>query len=369
MKKVLALVLAFVMLGSLCAGISAASVENCSDAACAHVAAIGTTHYDTLVEAVAAVQAGETVQLLKEASGCGIIVPSNSSFTLDFGGHTYTVNQNPLAGSAGTQSQAFQLLKDSTLLFKNGAIVGDHAGIRMLIQNYSNLTLENMTLDSTRGTNAVSYVMSNNCGNMNISGSTSITAKSGAVAFDVYGGFGSYTAPTVTVNTTGTITGKVEVAKSSGNAAGLELNIENANVVGELSVDSTLADGVNLTGGSYSSDVSEFVAEDKVQIVKSNRSGFKVGDEADAQAKAENGTYYENLNDAMEENDKVFVIGQLPEGTEVTVPAGKTLVVGDQELSGGSYVANADGALVVKPTPTPTPTPSGRPNPSTGVSF
>ena len=66
MKRILALVLAFVMLGSLCTGILAASVENCSDAACAHVAAIGTTHYDTLAEAVAAVQVDVVIHVLDE---------------------------------------------------------------------------------------------------------------------------------------------------------------------------------------------------------------------------------------------------------------------------------------------------------------
>ena len=182
------------------------------------VAKINNDYYSSLADAVAAVKDGETVTLLADAEGTGIIVPSGSNFTIDFGGHTYTVSKKPLAGSPGYESQAFQLLKNSTLTFKNGTIKFDDSvanDAAMIIQNYANLTLENMVLDGSNiGKNMVyAYTLSNNSGNVNITGSTSIKASTKnaiSYAFDVCKNR-NYDAPTVTVNTTGTIDGQVEV--------------------------------------------------------------------------------------------------------------------------------------------------------------
>lgn len=177
------------------------------------VAKIGSKEYNTLSEAVTAAvsNSGCTIELLQNCSGDGIIVPSGSNFTIDFKGFTYTVNANP-AGSTGTKNQCFQLLKNSTIVMKNGSIKADLNSIRMIIQNYCNLTLTDMTLDATVGSNNVSYVLSNNCGTVTIDGSTSLKAKSGGIAFDAcWAPNKGYPAGTqITVNTTGKISGKVE---------------------------------------------------------------------------------------------------------------------------------------------------------------
>ena len=80
-----------------------------------YVAQIGETKYETLAEAFAAVtdSTATTIVLLNNCSGSGIVVPSERYITVDFGGYTYTVNSEPLAGSNGTVNQCFQLLKDS----------------------------------------------------------------------------------------------------------------------------------------------------------------------------------------------------------------------------------------------------------------
>lgn len=176
------------------------------------VATVGTTAFGSLADAVAvaATQKGSTVTLLQDASGCGIIVPSGSEFKLDFGGHTYTVKDAPLAGSTGTKNQCFQLLKDSKLTFKNGKIVADNSGIKMMIQNYSSLTLTDMTVDATEGNNNVNYVVSNNCGNVVFDGNTTIKSKPEGHAFDVCK-YGSYSEPTVTWNSTGSVVGNIEL--------------------------------------------------------------------------------------------------------------------------------------------------------------
>lgn len=69
-----------------------------------------------------------------------------------------------------------------------------------------------MNLDATQGTNSVGYVLSNNCGKVNIIGDTSITAKDGQTAFDVCYWPASYPEGTqVTVDTTGIIKGNIEL--------------------------------------------------------------------------------------------------------------------------------------------------------------
>lgn len=183
------------------------------------VAAIGSTGYTTLQDAVTSARSGDIVTLLKDTSGSGVIV--NKSITIDFGGNTYTVDQTPLAGSAGTETQAFQLLagsdkeKPNTVIMKNGTVVlpSTNNNLKMGIQNYTNLTLDNMKLDAGGNSN-ISYVLSNNNGITTITGGTVLTAADGNAAFDVYdyssNGYGNVT---VKVDNAA-ITGRIEVSSS-----------------------------------------------------------------------------------------------------------------------------------------------------------
>ena len=221
------------------------------------------TYYYTLSDAVAAAENGATITLLRDANGDGITVQGGKVFTLDFGGHSYTVDGKP-TGSEGTESQAFQLLTGSTIVFKNGKIIGDTPGVRMLIQNYCDLTLDNMTLDATVGNNNVSYSMSNNCGIVTIK-DTTITAKANSVAFDVYGGFGSYDNVTVTVDGNSVINGDIELARDTGssNTNTNTLMLKNCTINGNiLKSDGTLnfAGNVTLNGDVNVTDMTDTVA-------------------------------------------------------------------------------------------------------------
>ena len=210
----------------------------------AAVAGINGVSYDSLPEAVAAAKDGDTIKLLKDVTnGDGVIVPSGKKFTLDFANHTYTVTQN-LAGSEGTENQCFQLLKNSTLTFKNGTIKANNGNVAMIIQNYSNLTLENMLLDGASITrnDVIIYTMSNNCGNVEIK-DTKINTVSNGVAFDVYGGFRDYSDVTVTVTGSSEINGKIEVARDSGTQNKNTLNINGGTINGELKIDSSIKPG------------------------------------------------------------------------------------------------------------------------------
>lgn len=146
------------------------------------VAAIGDTYYATLADAVQAVVSGSktgTVTLRKDAAGGGIGLfnekgATNVNLTIDFGGFTYTCN-DPAVGSVGTESQGFHLEKGNTVTLKNGTIKvsPDSKKTIMLIQNYCDLTLENLNLYSD--SNATRYMISSNYGktvlkNVNIDG-------------------------------------------------------------------------------------------------------------------------------------------------------------------------------------------------------
>lgn len=210
-----------------------------------NVAKIGDTEYETLKAAFEAAKDGDTIELLGNTSGDGIVVKSGRNFTVDFGGFTYTMDGS-LVGSTGTETQAFQLLKDSTITFKNGKITSNKA--KILIQNYSNLTLENMELTAGE---TCAYVLSNNHGNVVID-NTTITPAAGKVAFDVYGGFGSYSDVTVTVTGDSVINGKIEVDRSNSlNTNKNTLNIESGILNGELAVTENENTKVSITGGSF----------------------------------------------------------------------------------------------------------------------
>ena len=148
-----------------------------------NVAKIGDIEYATLQWAVDNVTDGTetTIILLRNAEGNGVVVQSGKKIIFDLNGFTYTINGTTV-GSTGTETNGFQLLKGSEITFKNGTITSDKA--KILIQNYCNLILEDVTLD---GANlAGPYTLSNNCGNTVLKGDTRIIAKSGGVAFDVF---------------------------------------------------------------------------------------------------------------------------------------------------------------------------------------
>lgn len=179
---------------------------------------------DAVDEAIKSNAAG--VRLLESTQGSGIVI--NKSITIDFNGNTYTFTE-PAVGSQGTQTMGFQILKDNNVTLKNGSLnvsdQGDNEhAFAMLIQNYANLTIEDMNLDGEyldrykiKDYN-YSYVLSINCGEVEIKGKTDIHANPGdegenhyGVALDVCK-YANYEAPVVTVNTTGTIEGVVEVS-------------------------------------------------------------------------------------------------------------------------------------------------------------
>jgi len=132
---------------------------------------------------------------LEDCRGAGIVVDKSWNVTIDFDGHTYTVGSS--VGSAGTESQAMQLLKRSTVVLKNGTLVADSPSIKIMINDYAgpnsgvntgSLTLDNMVLDATKGNNGIGGVQSvlkSINGPTYIQNGTKIIAKEGDSALDV----------------------------------------------------------------------------------------------------------------------------------------------------------------------------------------
>ncbi len=178
-----------------------------------YIAQVGVTKYESLQAAIDACPAGGKVTLLRDAKGPGVVI--NKNITILFNGHTYTIT-DPV-GSAGTETLGFQILKGNTVVLNNGKIeIAEEAANKfaILIQNYGNLTVFQMTLDGTnlgRYEN-YSYVLSVNCGKVTVNGKSVLTAKDGEgnYALDVYDySSAGYSLPTVTVTTVVKINGKI----------------------------------------------------------------------------------------------------------------------------------------------------------------
>lgn len=213
-----------------------------------YVAEANGVKYESFDEALRAIStvnakgqflANGTVTLLADCSGNGYSIASGSNLIIDFNGKTYTVDAEPLAGSTGTKTQAFQLLKDSTVIFKNGTLYSEVA--KMLVQNYSDLTLEGMTLTLENPNYYPSYTLSNNNGDTMIIDSTINANSKGGFAFDVCR-YASYPSVSVTVTGDSEINGDVEIFASKGDPKdGLSLNLNGGTMSGDIVVDSTVA--------------------------------------------------------------------------------------------------------------------------------
>jgi hypothetical protein len=199
------------------------------------VAKIGDAKYDTLEEAWNAAVDGDTITLVKDCNGNGLKAPQGkfqpNGLTVDFDGHTYT-QDGTLVGSTGTETQAFQLLKDNNITFTNGTITSTKA--KMLIQNYSNLTLDNMTLTLDNPNYAYAYTLSNNNGNVVIDDTTINANPAGGFAFDVCR-YASYTGVDVTVTGNSVINGDVQIDIQNGDAKnGANLTLESGTMNGDI---------------------------------------------------------------------------------------------------------------------------------------
>lgn len=326
----------------------------------AHAAAgdvmIGDSVYASVPEAVKAIvdkkePQGSTIKLMKDLTGPGVQVAGGQEFTFDLGRHTYTVT-DPMVGSTGTETNAFQLMMGSNLTFQNGVITTESASGKILIQNYSNLKLEGVTL---KGGPHTAYTLSNNNGNVTIGAGTNIYAGGAGpkAAFDVCR-FADYESVVVTVEKgAGEIVGVIETSVSGGATGkgpiGLNINggnlskatlvcdgesAETIKVVKDPSVALAAPDGHEWVGGTLVKPSEKAVAA----VVKPGGDVATFAKLADALAAADDATV-QLLTDVTE---------------SVVIPADKTITLdlAGHTLSGGTAKGKAaitnNGALTIK---------------------
>ena len=240
------------------------------------VAKIEDTPYKTLAAAVAAAQDGDTITLLKDTIGSGIGTYKDpkkdlqgndqiaaKGFTIDFNQHTYSVDK-PAVGSETYETQGFHLewkgSVDTTpnITLKNGTlnVAEQHdPNLKLLIQNYCNLTLDNMTVDGTnltKGWGNYTYVTSNCNGTVKIK-DTTIISKDPTLdfAFDVDGDHANrpYGAVSLTIEGNSNISGRFEFNTNKG------------------------GNTLSISGGYFTSDPSAYVADSYISVT-SDKSGY-----------------------------------------------------------------------------------------------
>lgn len=266
------------------------------------VAAIDNKYYKTLADAVKEATSGDTITILNNVDAApGISVPSGKEFTIDFDGHTYTLS-NPGAGSAGTETNGFQLLQGSDITFKNGTIrISDKNGsggsrnpIKRIIQNYANLTLENMQIYAENQASGEDYALSFNCGNIVFKGDTSIyvTHPEKTRVFDIYE-FSSY--PSVKVvfdeSYTGTIQGTI--VYDSSNSKTHTLEIKGNGTFGKIEATDTstnaATDAITVYSGHYAESVNPDYLDGSLKAELQSASNTKAPF-----------SYYRNVNEAIQ---------------------------------------------------------------------
>ena len=260
--------------------------------------------YLTLAQAVAAAENGQTVVLLRTVeNGAGVVIDKN--ITIDFNNKTYQLKSG--VGSEGTETNGFQILAGKNVTLQNGALEVNETfshNFYILVQNYANLTVNNMELDGTNldkysATDQDSYVLSNNSGNVLIKGNTNITANDNgtkAFAFDVCK-YANYEAPVVTITTTGTIKGYFEISEN-------------------------LDENLHIQAGTYILHVQKWCDEGYFSFANGDDT-WTVSGPYVAKIEDENGneTYYETLQDAIDDakDDDVIDIVADAEGEGVII--------------------------------------------------
>ena len=305
---------------------------------------VGGKTYETLGAAITAAKAGDTIYVLKDIpEAAGIAVPSGKNFTIDFGGHAYTL-KDPGAGSAGTESNGFQFLKDSTITLKNGTvrIAEGTISIKRIIQNYANLTLEDMHFFAEHQADGEDYALSFNNGSIIFKGDTDIvTTSDEAIAFDVCK-YSSYPSANVTFDEsyTGTINGKIVYDSTVADTH--KLTIQGNGTFGAIEAASGAAEaaksGIEVTSGHFAKPVNEDYLADSVKAQLESASNPEAPY-----------SYYPSLEAAQaaaQPGDTITEVNATTGGTKYTV----TLDYADGETANSLYTVT-EGTKLTLPTP------------------
>lgn len=305
----------------------------------AGVAIMNGVVYDSLANAVDAAPTDGTqvtITLIDTdgdgiVTGSGVKVVEGKNIVIDFDGLTYDVT-NPV-GSPGTETNGFQLLKGSTVKMMNGTLVSDTA--KILIQNYCDLTIDDMTLDMS-DCGQVQYVISNNSGNTVITGDTTIVAAPNQVAFDIYywpgNGYTDGVSVTFDENFTGTVTGTVQYGTDSTGEAEDNWQTNKANLAienGTFDITFDVYSGdeseaaITISGGKFTTKFSDSYLADGYALSEYNGYYIPISSSTD-------GTLLEEIAQLRQEIDEAIaaINGELEGGDAATLAEAVTALIG-----------------------------------------
>lgn len=306
---------------------------------------IGEKPYSTFAAAVADVPTNNTattIELTEDTTCGGAVVKNGQNITVELHDNTFNVS-GPTVGSTGTETNGFQLLKGSTVVFQNGTVYAtNECKAQLFIQNYCNLTLKDVTVNVS-GCNSVTHVVSNNNGSLTVTGSTDLLTSGSQKAFDVYYWSESYPeGVTVNVNTTGMIQGDIEYDHDGVLNDVLEkakLNIQSGTFTGSVTTTVEHA-SIIVNGGTFNADnrdsFAPYVPEGNT-LVPNENGGYTLGVAEDAVAKV-GGKGYDSLQAAINAAKAGETVTLLNDTNEnVTIASGSfTLDLNGKTLDGGT---------------------------------
>ena len=215
------------------------------------VAQVGEVKYETLEEAFAAAQEGETITMLDNVTEV-FDIDNMANVTFDMDGHTLT--------GAITPSTA-------NMTIKNGKIDNDDAGVSAIEINNGSLTLNNdVVIESARHA-------------LRIDGNVAVTINGGEYKAAIGNGTGTYHALNVSGTAVvtivdGTFVGPKGTSADSGAAVnvqtGATVSISGGNFSGGKNNTLVSKGTLTLTGGTYDQDVNVFCADGYAAITNDN---------------------------------------------------------------------------------------------------
>ena len=227
---------------------------------------IGTVEYDSLAAAIDAVPADGTkttiVMTQDVTNSPGVQIDEGKNVVIDFNNHYYESGA-PFVGSPNTQTISFRFMKGATVYLKNGNLkASNDKNSKMFIQNYSDLTLENIKINATDNNYDYFYGLSSNHGRVYVGEGTSILVneKTHARAFDMCWApkvsNGIYADGTqMIIETDDEINGYIEldVWGTYSDEGGIKstLEIKNIDFHGKWIVDERLKNQLTIDGGRY----------------------------------------------------------------------------------------------------------------------
>ncbi len=350
MKKVLATILALVMALALC------SVSWADEA---KVAKIGNAEYATLQEAVNAATAGQTIVLQDNVTlTASLIVAGDKTVTLDLNSYKITADMNGphMICNAGNLT-----ITDSSAN-KTGEIakIGAETNFGYVIENHGTMTLERCKISSTSvkssaiengwytasentaGTSCTMTIQNAEVVSVNAAGGLytvknddyGVMVINGGVFTNGVAGAGAVLNwNDLTING-GTFTGASAVRTLKSGSSNFEIGksqIKNGTFNGGIDTLDNYNTGITIavTGGTFSSDVSDFVGNEPVAATGEQEETYVVGQSAiNAVAKAG--------NDVRIVKGSV-TLTDVPAGVTVYPEDGTEVVVNGKNISGNQY--------------------------------